>query len=393
MIRSLKFISIPIMKRFIFLLLFLAPSFSANGPSFGATADECDSHSKSSNECFSIDGCYYADNGCSLCDQENFPHSDALRPEAEENACYKEIPLGKEYRNKEKECVHGAILTANNTQCTCDRNNGFILNSARNACTKIERPVTIHANVSEDFTRLCQMNKNCKIEDKDNLTLTVEDGNFVFKMTDQAHFNPASTYTRNLMEYKGLSKSADNCTDNLLLNKDTKPVSNDAENTLVSGNDHLDLYACWGTNFTINYSGNNYTVSDNCQNDTTCINGTIMAYPQNWGTPTGQVFDHWNCSDFEKSPGDRISDLVDQLDNTTAFTGSTITCTAKYNDCGRGYYCDATGRHPCPPGSTTAESNAKSISECYIGADTIFIDSSDDSFLLPLGTTKLYYNN
>ncbi len=380
------------MKRFIFLLLFLASSFSANGPSFGASANDCHNHNESSNDCFSINGCYYNNSSCSLC-PNNFPHSDASKPEVGANACYKEIPLGKEYKDGAKECVPGAILTADRTQCTCDRNNGFILNSGRNACTKIERPVTIHANVSAHFKQLCQANKNCKIEDKDNLTLTVEDGNFVFKMPDKPHFNPASTYTRNLMEYKGLSNSADNCTNNLLFNENTKPVNDDAKETLVSSSDPLNLYACWESNFTIIYSGNNNSDSVNYQNNTACINGTIRAYPGNWGTPTGKVFDHWICSGVKKSPGDQISVLVDELDNTASFTGTTISCKAEYSDCGRGYYCDANGRNLCPPGSTTDKTNAESISECYIGADTIFIDSLGTSFQLPLGTTKLHYNN
>ncbi len=64
-------------------------------------------------------------------------------------------------------------------------------------------------------------------------------------------------------------------------------------------------------------------------------------------------------------------------------TSAEIKLYAVWESCPAGYYCNASGKNPCPAGATS-ESGSTKIENCYISSATQFIDKYETKFTLPL---------
>ena len=93
-------------------------------------------------------------------------------------------------------------------------------------------------------------------------------------------------------------------------------------------------------------------------------------------TPKGKKFKHWECTagcDAEKIyEVDDVFEFTEELDRTL---------TAQYEDCPAGYYCYDNKEYECPGGSTS-DAGKSTIQDCYMSAETYFIDNTGDEFTL-----------
>ncbi len=159
------------------------------------------------------------------------------------------------------------------------------------------------------------------------------------------------------------------------------------------------FYAQWTPRFKIEYK---IKYLDNSQSTWVikdCHTGdcdTLLKYTYSY-KPQGYVFDQWACSatngkTVNKKEGDPLANLAEQV-----FSSSTadlppdkwvIQCVTQFVKCKKGQYCDASGSHDCPAG-TTSDDGAEAITKCFVNGDTVFKDNAG-SFSLPI-VNKIYY--
>ncbi len=146
-----------------------------------------------------------------------------------------------------------------------------------------------------------------------------------------------------------------------------------------------------------------YTIKYTCPNSgvtpptTNCKFGTNCTVAAANACGNGKIVTGWtcteNCGNIQggNKPGDEISFSACPITDS-ATTTYTITLQATEKDCTAGYYCDSTGEHKCPYGSTSS-SGASNITNCYYDNTITFTDNTGASFKLPDGTTINYSGN
>lgn len=308
-------------------------------------------------------GCVWQDNSCSKCINPNYQNSTGTE-------CYKKIEGGKKFLGGKIECEPG-----------------YQLNDTEDGCEKVVT-LTIKANVSEIFRPTC----GSVCEEKQVQIIKKGFNNKYYLKTENKPLSDylSETYNRRLMAYNGIAASAADCqAGKFLMDKaGSQEATFDYQSRLV--------YVCWENDFQITYQS---SLNKKDTQSKTCNPGTnwdlcteiMPSVPSDW-PHSGTYLKQYNCSSHGKDvtiPSNKIGEtslswLIDSLDGVDNYS-NTLTCTVEFDTCGRGYYCDDTGRYPCPPGSTTIGQNAeqaKAITECYITQETVFQDSKGSFKLL-----------
>ena len=184
--------------------------------------------------------------------------------------------------------------------------------------------------------------------------------------------------THNYLEFTGYyTKASDG---DLVIDADGKISESYQGNTIeafIGGTSTL--YAQYKVNeIEITYKNTNgYTKSQTFDigDDSNSTNRKVIDIITGW-TPAGQKFKHWECTagcDAGKIyEADDVFEFTEELDRTL---------TAQYEDCPAGYYCYDNTAYPCPGGSTS-DAGKSTIQDCYMSAETYFIDSKEGKFTL-----------
>ena len=124
-----------------------------------------------------------------------------------------------------------------------------------------------------------------------------------------------------------------------------------------------------------NANGDTKSQTFDIGDDSNSTNRKVRDIITGW-TPAGQKFKHWKCTagcDAEKIyEVDDVFEFTEELDRTL---------TAQYEDCPAGYYCYGNKAYECPGGSTS-DAGKSTIQDCYMSAETQFIDNTGADFTL-----------
>lgn len=163
--------------------------------------------------------------------------------------------------------------------------------------------------------------------------------------------------------------------------------------------DEIELYAGWQRDpYFIKYIyGNGTTSTEQCGEDNkecTTKNANSVENAPDGQTFTGVYKCYINYEDEEnrqpcQTPEYKVGDLIAEPPNDDEKTRYFV---AQYQVCPIGHYCDSSGQHECPGGTTTASTGTSSTSGCVMRrgvSGTKFCDSTGNCFYIP---ASLLYN-
>jgi len=166
---------------------------------------------------------------------------------------------------------------------------------------------------------------------------------------------------------------------------DGKPTDG-TTNTTFTGN--TTLYGQWNkNNYTVEYyDGDTYLSNQTCSvadydADNPTSDGNCLAKSIERSNDLGETIAGWSLT---KGGTKKYTFGANIPPKNGDVTDPTIKLYAVWETCPAGYYCNASGKEPCPAGSTSL-TGSSTIQKCYISSETQFIDNYGKSFTLPIG--------
>lgn len=299
-----------------------------------------------------------------------------------------------------------AKLTSDGTDCDCKKD--YEYDSNQKTCTPHTKTLSLHENTGDinESVIIFYVKKHEGFSASGNTASYKEDFN-LFRAFDAPSLR--EVLERNKYEFLGVYTTP-SASGTQIFQANGDIVSGYNSTYFFTGSfqdvEEPDLYIRWKPLFKIVYKSKNPQNSDitvatyDCSSTpASCAYIIDLDQKKNPG-PTGRIFEHWLCRGENpsyrqlKKANEPLGNLTEGLVFTPDPVGgiNTITCIAQFSECKEGQYCDVSGVHDCPTGTTSATGSSE-ITQCYINGNTIFKDNAGEFSLKSIANGKIYYQS